>query len=120
MLQPINIVIGTGWIIAGLVALGLSIPLMANRIGPNPLYGIRFRESFQSDQAWYAINQFGGKRMALWSLPQIACGIAAYFLPLDNNPTLTLVAGLAPLAFVLVPVLETWRFAKRSATTERP
>ena len=117
MLQPINIVIGTAWIVAGLMCVGLAIPLIANRIGPNPLYGIRFRESFQSDEAWYAINQFGGQRLALWSVPQIAWGIAAYFVPLNNNPTLTLAAGIAPLAFVLIPMFESWRFARRWTAT---
>ena len=113
LFQTINIVVGTAWVVAGLVSLGLSFPLIAGQVGPNPLYGARFREAFQSDEAWYAINRFGGQRFALWSLAQTACGIAAYFAPLKNNDALTIMVGVAPIAFVLIPMFQTWRFAKR-------
>ena len=113
MLPTINIVIATAWIVCGLVCLGLSFPLIARRIGRNPLYGVRFREAFQSDEAWFAINRFGGQRLALWSLAQIACGIGACFAPLQGNDGLTLLVGIAPLMFIFIPMLETWRFAKR-------
>jgi hypothetical protein len=115
MFQPINIVIGTAWILAGFVSLGLSLPLVARRVKRNPLYGVRFHESFASDEAWFAINHFGGQRMARWSIAQIGFGVFAYFAPLKDNTPLTLVAAVAPLAFILIPILETWRFAKRFA-----
>jgi hypothetical protein len=121
MLQRINIVIGSAWIVAGLVGLGLAMPLMANRVGPNPLYGVRFGAAFRSDEAWFAINRFGGQRMALWSLPQILWGIAAYFVPLGDNALWILLLGTAPLLFVMIPVLQTWRFARRyDAATPSP
>ena len=56
MLQPINLVIGTAWLIAGLVCIGLSLPLIAGQIGRNSLYGVRFPESFASDEAWFATD----------------------------------------------------------------
>jgi uncharacterized membrane protein len=112
-MQTINLVIGIAWITSGLSCLGLSLPLIARRVGRNPLYGVRFPESFRSDEAWFAINRFGGQRLALWSVPQIICGIAALFVPLQDNSTLTLVIGFAPIVFVLIPAFESWRFAKR-------
>jgi hypothetical protein len=113
MLQAINIVVGTAWTLCGLICLGLAGPLIAKRVSPNSLYGVRFPEAFRSHDAWFAINHFGGKRMALWSIPQIICGVVAYFVPLEGNPLLTLLLGIAPILFVLIPALESWRFAKR-------
>ena len=110
----------TAWTIAGLFSLGLAFPLIGNRLGRNSLYGVRFPESFRSEEAWFAINHFGGKRMALWSVPQILWGLAAYFVPMSNNTTVIILVGLLPLLFVLIPVIETWRFARRyDAATER-
>jgi hypothetical protein len=115
MPPPINLVIGTAWIVTGLVSLALALPLIAKRVGRNALYGVRFRESFESDEAWFAINHFGGQRLAWWSLPQIAYGVVVYFLPLTDKPGWTILAGVAPLAFILIPMLQAWRFARRGS-----
>lgn len=64
-MDPVSVTVGLGWSIAGLICLGLSIPLMRGRVGRNRVYGVRFSQSFQSDEAWAAINRFGGKRLAV-------------------------------------------------------
>lgn len=115
MLQPINLIIGTAWLVAGIVCIALSWPLIAGRIGRNALYGVRFPEAFESDEAWFAINRFGGQRLAWWSIALIACGLAAYFVPLQDNSALTLLVGFAPIVFIFIPMFESWRFAKRFA-----
>jgi hypothetical protein len=51
--------------------------------------------------------------MALWSIPLIGVGLVSFFLPLQSHTGLTLVLGFAPLVFVLIPVVEAWRFARR-------
>jgi hypothetical protein len=112
-MDAVAITVGSSWTIAGLLVIALAIPLARGQIGPNALYGVRFPQSFQSDEAWYAINRFGGRRMMIWSIPIVATGIVAFFLPMQANPGLALTLGFAPLAFVLIPVFETWRFAQR-------
>jgi uncharacterized membrane protein HdeD (DUF308 family) len=74
---------------------------------------MRFPQSYQSDEAWFKINEFGGKQMLLWSLLIIAAGTLALFLPLQGHPARALFIGLFPLVFILTPVLLTWRFARR-------
>ena len=112
-MDAVAITVGTSWIITGLLCAGLAIPLVRGRVGRNALYGVRFPQSFQSDEAWYAINRFGGKRLIIWSIPLVATGIISFFLPLQSHTGLTLTLGFAPLIFVLIPVLESWRFARR-------
>ena len=112
-MEIVSTTIGAGWIAAGLLTIGLAIPLPQGKVGRNALYGARFRQSFQSDDAWFAINRYGAKRMILWALPMIIIGIAALTIPLQTRPVLALLLGFAPLVFVLIPTLDTWNFARR-------
>jgi hypothetical protein len=111
--DAVAITIGVSWTFAGLLCLALAVPLIRGQVGRNRLYGVRFPQSFQSEEAWLAINRFGGRRLAGWAVPLILVGVASFFLPLRSNTGLTLALGFAPLVFVLIPVLETWRFARR-------
>lgn len=112
-MDAVAITVGVAWTLAGLLFLGMAIPLIQGRVGRNGVYGVRFPQSFQSDDAWFAINRYGGKRMAFWSLPLIAVGVVSFFLPLQSRTGLTLALGFAPLVFILIPVIESWRFARR-------
>jgi hypothetical protein len=112
-MDAVAMIVGTSWTVLGLLCVVLAVPLVRGHVRPNAFYGVRFPESFQSDEAWFAINRYGGRRMMLWSIPIVAVGIASFFLPLRTHPGLALTLGFAPLVFVLIPVLEVWRFARR-------
>jgi len=62
-MDPTAIIIGISWILTGLICTKISIPLARGQVRRNGLYGFRFSESFQSDDAWFAINRFGGQRL---------------------------------------------------------
>lgn len=109
----VAITVGLSWIIAGIICILLAIPLARGQIGRNSFYGARFRQPFESDEAWQAINRFGGKQMIGWSIPLIVLGAVSFFLPLQSHIAMTLVLGFAPLIFILIPAFNTWRFARR-------
>ncbi|MBA4020088.1 MAG: hypothetical protein C0483_23225 [Pirellula sp.] len=77
------------------------------------MYGARFPRAFESDDDWFAINRFGVRHLIGWSIPMIMTGILSFFLLLQSHTGLTLTHNFASLAFVLVSVVETWRFARR-------
>lgn len=112
-MDPVAVTVGVSWTVAGLLCAGLAVPLVRGRVGRNAFYGVRFPQSFQSDDAWFAINRFGGKRLLVWSIPLVAAGIVSFFLPLQSHAGLALTLGFAPLIFILIPVLASWRFARR-------
>lgn len=112
-MDPISIIVGCSWTLIGLATIALAIPLVRGRVRRNAFYGVRFQQSFQSDDAWYAINRYGGKRLIVWAVPLVLVGIGCLFLPLRSHPALALVAGFAPLVCVLAPAVEAWRFARR-------
>ncbi len=112
-MDAVAITIGISWTAVGLLCIGLAIPLVRGQVRRNVLYGVRFPQSFQSDEAWFAINRFGGRRLIIWSVPLVVIGIASFFLPLQSHTGLALTLGFAPLIFLLIPVVESWRFARR-------
>jgi uncharacterized membrane protein len=112
-MDPVAITIGISWILTGLILTGVSIPLARGQVRRNGFYGFRFPMSFQSDEAWFAINRFGGQRLIVWSRPMIAIGFISFFLRLQPHPELALIVGLAPSVFILIPCIQAWNFARR-------
>lgn len=51
--------------------------------------------------------------MIIWAVPLLPIGIGCLFLPLQSHPSLAVTVSLAPLMSVLIPVWQTWRFARR-------
>jgi len=95
--------------------MALTIPLFRGWIGRNNIYGIRFSQSLQSDDAWYAINRYGGgKRL----LPVVLVGIVILFLPLQPHPRLAILTGFSPLALFLAPALQAWHYARHYRSRE--
>src|SRR3954471_22832963 len=112
-MDSVAIIVGVCWTVAGLACIGLVVPLARGRVPRNALYGVRFPESFQSDEAWYAINRHGGRRMIAWAIPMIATGVICLFLPLRSHPAASLIAGFGPILFILALLIDSWRFARR-------
>jgi hypothetical protein len=109
--SQLNLILGASNCLSAMLFMLLAIPLMLGRIKRNVWYGVRFRQSFASDEAWQAINRYGARRLFVWSIPLVAIGVVAFFLPLDGHPLLVMAVGLAPLV-VLAPAWESWRFAR--------
>jgi hypothetical protein len=112
-MDAVAIAVGTGWTLGSLIITAASVPLVRGRVPRNRIYGIRLSQSFKSDEAWYEINRFGGKRLIAWAIPLLAIGLACLFLRLQGHPLLTLVLGFGPLLFLVIPAVQTWRFARR-------
>ena len=45
----------------GLLWIGISIPLIYEKIGPNQLYGFRTRKTLSNKEIWYKTNKYMGK-----------------------------------------------------------
>jgi uncharacterized membrane protein len=80
----------------------ISVPLLFDLVPPNRFYGIRLRASFASEQSWYAINRFGGKRFLLFSAEVMLLGFvcrafpdAPFWLPISFLFLTLLFLGLA-------------------------
>jgi len=92
-------VIPAGFVLMGLgllVAL-ISVPLLFRKVPPNRWYGVRVPEAFVSDENWYAINEFGSRRLLGLALALAVLGLVALSLPR--------MAWWVDPAFLLAPLL---------------
>jgi hypothetical protein len=94
-----------------LLVLATSIPLLKDKVKMNHWYGIRWpRKAFESEENWYRINRYGGRRLILWSVVLIFIGILTIVVPVGDKAVPLLIC--APLIY-LIPLIECWLFAKR-------
>lgn len=111
MISPIKI-IGVSNIMVAMLVIAISIPLITNKVPMNKIYGIRFKQSFESQERWYQINRYGGRQLVVWSIPILLLGVAAFFLPLADRPFWIAVFLMAPLIH-LIPVVISYFYAKQ-------
>jgi uncharacterized membrane protein len=67
-----------------LLCAGLSVPLILRKVPMNRLYGVRFPQSFKSNEAWYEINEFGGKALLIATVPILLVGLYGFLEPPRN------------------------------------
>ena len=106
-MPSINLIVALSNLFCGLIVIGVSLPLVKGKVPMNRLYGVRFKRSFESDELWYEINRFGGRKMIRWSIVLLALGVISLVTP----PPVTIVLGFGPL-LLLIPCLESHRYAK--------
>ena len=68
-------------VVSGLFLASLSIPLLFEKIPPNPLYGFRLGPTLSDPKVWYATNKHAAKRMMAAGLSLAAAAIALRFVP---------------------------------------
>jgi uncharacterized membrane protein len=111
-----NIIFGIINIGCALLIIGISIPLVKHKIKMNYLYGIRIKKSFESEDSWYKINEYGGKQLIIWSIPMILVGLICFFVQIDdtNKDLLSFVFGVFPIAAcIAVTVIKIYASAKK-------
>ena len=69
------------YLIMGVLLIGLSIPLMQNKIKPNGLYGFRVAKTMDDPEIWYAVNQHYSYRLFWSGVTCVAASIMLYLIP---------------------------------------
>ena len=98
-MMNLNTMIGLFNIGSAILFILLSIPLINRKVKMNNFYGVRIRKSFESDENWYKINAYGGKQLAIWSIPLILTGLGCFLVPIHDPDKL-----LLPLLLVIGPI----------------
>lgn len=110
-----SLIVGIAWILTGALLWLLSRPLVAGKVKRNLWYGVRFRESFASEEAWRRINRHGGRLGMRWALVIVAVGTGLLLVPMEGNDALAIACALGPAVFVLIPAIQSKRFARNLA-----
>lgn len=98
----------------GILILLVSLPLIYRKIPRNCLYGVRIEEAFKSDERWYAINEYGGRKLAQWSFLITATGVVGFWIPPEHTATYGIVITTVTLIAVLVPVVQILKWTDKA------
>jgi hypothetical protein len=67
-----------GFLLLQGILIALSIPFLYGRIAPNRTYGLRTRDTFASDAAWYRANRFSATHSIATSAVLCLAGVLLY------------------------------------------
>ncbi len=68
------------YLLAAILVIALSIPLIRGKVKPNPWYGVRIPAAFASEEAWFDINRFGGRLLLRWGIALAITALAGAFI----------------------------------------
>jgi uncharacterized membrane protein len=63
---------------AGLVLFAVALPLLAEKVPPNGLYGLRVRATLQDRAVWFAANRFAARRL-IWSAAATSISTVVFY-----------------------------------------
>lgn len=108
--MPAKVLLVLIFVLYGLMMIGISIPLLFRKIGPNRLYGLRVRSTFADEEVWYEANGLMARDMIIFSVAEIAVAIGA--LPLEAKAYLMLLMIVGGVGLVVVSIVG-WLRANR-------
>ncbi len=104
---------------SGLLLILVSLPLLWEKVPPNPLYGFRVRATLENPAIWYPASKFAAKRL-IWTGAVVAvAALTLYSIPglsLDAYALGCLAVLMVALTFTLVQSLRHLRTLTRSGS----
>lgn len=91
--------------LCGLVFIGISIPLVLEKIPPNPWYGFRVSKTMSNKEIWYKANKYMGKDFILLGSIMIVYNVMlVLFQPafICDEPVINLVLLTGGTAIVII------------------
>ncbi|MBI0583499.1 MAG: SdpI family protein [Methanomassiliicoccus sp.] len=108
-----GVIIGLMFILCGLLLIGLSVPLIRGKVAMNHVYGVRVRQAFVSEEAWYDINRYGGRQLLVGGILITVIGAAAVFVDMNEDVGALLLFTLLPLAVILTAAARSVLYARK-------
>ena len=65
----------------GILLILLSLPLLWEKVPPNPVYGFRLAATLNDPQVWYATNKYGAKRLMVTGGCTVLAAAIFYLIP---------------------------------------
>jgi len=97
-------------VIIGIVLAIVSLPMIANKIKPNPLYGYRVKRTLENPQIWYQVNHYAGKQLFAAGVLIFLFSIGTVILPGMNLQIYSLIATAVNLSLVIIAVIRSTNY----------
>ena len=108
-----GLLVGLYNVLLGIVIIVVALPLSRGKVAMNHFYGVRVRQSFESEEKWYKINRFGGRQLMTWGAIIATIGMMTMFLDLEDLGEGMYLFLFVPL-LVLVPAVRSVLYARRA------
>jgi hypothetical protein len=106
---------------AGLLLMGLAVPLIRRKVRPNAWYGFRVRQTLADPDIWYAANAYTGKHLLVVGVITVLTAVGLYRVPGITLDTYALACGGIILAALTVCVACSFRhLAKLTHDSDLP
>jgi uncharacterized membrane protein len=100
--------------LAGMIFVGLGLPLFLRRVPPNPWYGCRTTRTLSDKKIWYEVNQVTGKGLILTGVLVIISSQVVFIFGRRLNSNYAVIILLAVLVLSTAGmVLNSFRAVKR-------
>ena len=86
----------------GLLIMGISIPLILQKIPPNPWYGWKTRKSLSNKELWYEMNRYSGKDLFIAGLVVSAGALVLFVFRTKFSEAIIAYLGLA---LIIIPTV---------------
>jgi len=91
--------------LVGILFIGLSIPLIRNRVPPNRFYGFRTAKTLSDPKIWYEVNHISGNDLLVAGALVTCSSVTMFALAQAWNPQHVALTLLLIMSFSLVGVL---------------
>lgn len=106
---------------AGLLLIGLAVPLTRRKIRPNGWYGFRVRQTLADPEVWYAANAYAGRCLLVVGVITVLTVVGLYRVPGITLDAYALACGGVTLTALTVCVIRSSRhLAKLTHNSDLP
>src|SRR6266516_220529 len=98
------------FVCSGLILVGLSIPLIMGKIGPNSWYGFRVERTLSDPAVWYAVNAYSAKWFLAVGIVNIVTAVILYFVPEIDVAVYGLCCGAIAVGGLVVSLVQSFLF----------
>jgi hypothetical protein len=98
------------FLVSGAILIGISIPLILGRVGPNRWYGFRVRRTLEDPQVWYPVNAYLGWRLSGVGMAEIVVATALYFVPGLDVDVYASIVGAVAVAGLMIGLVQSLRY----------
>jgi len=96
----------------GLLLALLSLPLIAQKVKPNPFYGFRVPQTLENPDLWYATNKYFAKRQLAAGLLEAGAALGLSYWPGISVDVYAWACLGVFLALFIPALVQSWHYMK--------
>jgi uncharacterized membrane protein YbhN (UPF0104 family) len=97
----------------GLSSIVIALPLLFNKVKPNPWYGFRIRKTLENEAVWYAVNRhFAGRLLVSGVLVAVTAAGLYFAVPSLGVDVYSLTVLAVFVVSFTAGMAQSWKYMK--------